>query len=357
MTVFYDHQIYSIQNYGGISRYFANLEQELKKIKVKVSSPILISQNYYKSAYIKLPTNNNIPFSFSTQYYPNQALSTLNLLKSNFDVFHPTYYDSYFLPYIKHKPFVITIFDMVHELFPENFEINDPTSKRKRILAQKADRIIAISQSTKKDIVDILHVPENKIDVVYLAAESKLKAKVLPVIERFILFVGKREGYKNFNFFLQSIYPVLKKYKIKLFCAGGGKFTSSEINLISSLGLLKMVTQKNVSSQELVHLYSSADLLVYPSLYEGFGLPLLEAFSFECPVVSSMTSSLPEVGGDAALYCNPRSKTDITEKIEQLLLDKNLRVKLINRGKKRKELFSWNKMAEQTLEVYKKVLL
>jgi len=173
MRIFYDYQIFLTQRYGGISRYFYEIIKYLSdEQKMEIASSVLFSNNSYISSneYIK-----------HFDFYPNKQfrgkyrfMLTLNKLKSvfdlkhqNFDIFHPTYYDPYFLNYIGNKPFVLTIHDMTHEKFSNLFPGIDKTSRRKKLLAEKASKIIAVSNCTKNDIIELLGIPESKIEVIY----------------------------------------------------------------------------------------------------------------------------------------------------------------------------------------------
>jgi glycosyltransferase involved in cell wall biosynthesis len=247
---------------------------------------------------------------------------------------------------------------MIHEKFPLYFSKKDETAKRKEILAKKASRIIAVSYQTKKDIVEILGINEDKIDVIYhgssfLDIKEDLKfSEQLP--DNYILFTGTRGGYKNFNKLIEAIYEFLLTNDLYLICAGGGNFTSEEISLFKKYKIEKKVLQFSVDDLKLKSLYKHSNFFIFPSLYEGFGIPLLEAMTSNCPILCSNTSCFPEIAGDSALYFNPYSEDDIREKINYAL--HNDLNEFVRRGKKRLEYFSWNKAREKTINSYKKVL-
>jgi glycosyltransferase involved in cell wall biosynthesis len=296
--------------------------------------------------------------------FNNQHESVKQLKAQDFDLFHPTYYDPYFLKHLGKKPYILTIYDMIHEIFRDTFDKNDLMRNWKKTLANNAQQIIAISDNTKKDIVKYLDIPEDKIQVIYLAESLSLTKNADPsnvpssmrVPEKYLLFVGNRSGYKNFTFLLGALFPVLKKDEnLHIICAGGGFFSASEKKLMRKMDVISRTHYYSADDATLPYLYKNAYSFVFPSLYEGFGIPVLEAFSCGCPTVLSNTSSLPEVGGDAALYFDPVDSASVTNIIEQILSDENLREDLITKGYSRSKLFSWEKTALMTKKVYEMV--
>jgi glycosyltransferase involved in cell wall biosynthesis len=283
------------------------------------------------------------------------------LKKRSFDLFHPTYYDPYFLEYLRGKPFVLTVHDMIHEKFANEFlRLKNKVILQKKELIKKARHIIAISESTKKDIIDIYQIPESKISVVYLGykqiANNCFHESNFP--DKYILYVGDRALYKNFQFFLKSISSYLKMEEdLYLVCVGGREFTYDEKELINKFELAsKMIHYPKVSDDFIRAAYQNALGFIFPSLYEGFGLPVLEAFVNGCPAVLSNTSSLPEVGGDAALYFDPRNSESILESVRKIVTDIKLREELKQRGYSRLKKFSWQKCAEETKQVYQSII-
>lgn len=358
MKIQFDHQTFSLQEYGGISRYFAVLQDYLRnKEGMGVDAGVLVSRNHYlPDSTFPLPAKwGRALVSRSRTYSFNKRYTKFLLEKNRFDVFHPTYYDAYFLPYLK-RPFVLTVHDMTHELFPEFFPQNDPFITYKREVIEKADHIIAISTATKKDLQDIYGVHEGKISVIhhglYKINGSDEAEPVLPA--RFILFVGARNGYKNFSRFITACAPLLREDRdLRVICAGGGRFNLAERELLHRNRLTAAVVQMQVNDSRLKNLYEKATLFVYPSLYEGFGLPLLEAFHNNCPVAVSNTSCFPEVGGDAVVYFDPYVPEDILRAIKALTADKELREKLSLKGQNRLRYFALEDCMRKTMDVYK----
>lgn len=369
MKILYDHQIFIYQDFGGISRYFYELMNAFGKDKdIGFDLALDYSNNHYikKARFVK-----SKPF-FKTRKFKgkNRLLHYLNmrgerklLIGKDYDVFHPTYYDPYFLKYIGDKPFVLTIHDMVYELFPQIFSSGDKTSEHKKLLALKATKIIAISENTKRDMIKLLGIKEDKIEVIYLAnslcaeaiEQGKCVASELP--QKYLLFVGNRRVYKNFDTFIESISQLLKDDEdLNLICAGGGKFTPSEIVSLEKLGVIHKVTQRPFDDNQLSQLYLNALAFVFPSLYEGFGIPILEAFACGCPVIASNVSSLPEVAGDAAEYFDPDDKMSILSAVKKVIYDFDLRCELRGKGYGRLKAFSWGKTANNTKKLYQSIL-
>ncbi|MFA5834002.1 MAG: glycosyltransferase family 1 protein [Bacteroidota bacterium] len=367
MNVLFDHQVFSFQEYGGISRYYSRL---LKIFSQNASIQADLIVKFSNNAYLHEVGNFN-PTPFFGKYRfkgRNEIIRVLNQLyfKKEYakrpppDIFHPTYYHQYFLNDIGAVPFVLTIYDMAHEIYPGSFHPFDFTIKNKKALAKKAARIIAISEYTKKDIVRILEIPESSIDVIPLATDIVVNASMMlsfPPPKEFILYVGARNTYKNFMFFLRSMKSIMKdSHNLFVICAGGGTFSLQEQKNIEQLGLSKNIRQINVSDESLALLYSKAKAFVYPSLYEGFGIPIVEAFTCGAPVILSNRSSLPEVGGEAAAYFEPDNNESLEIVVRSILNNPETRNEMVQKGFERAKMFSWNNTAEKTIETYKKVL-
>nr|WP_235985244.1 glycosyltransferase family 1 protein [Spirosoma utsteinense] len=295
-------------------------------------------------------------------YRSNQVYTVAQMHGKSFDVFHATYYDSYFIPHLRGRPFTVTFLDMIHEKFSNQFAtLSDSNfvTKQKQLIADRADRIIAISESTKRDVVELLSIDPAKIDVIYLgnslepvAGDENDQQSHYP----YLLFVGRRERYKNFEGMLHAIHPVLKKHKIKLVCAGGGPFSNNEKELIHKLNVDDLVVYRIIENDiALQKIYRQAIAFIFPTMYEGFGIPVLEAFASDCPCIVSNLSSLPEVAGDAALYIDPAQPDSMPEAIEQLLHDNGLRQKLIKAGQQQLSHFSWQRTVDETLSLYKRL--
>jgi glycosyltransferase involved in cell wall biosynthesis len=368
MRIIYDGQAFSFQEYGGISRYFFQLLKEFQ-YKENISAELIIgySNNHYLESLEELRINRFSPnFRFKGR---NEIIKRLNqsYFKKQIDIissafiFHPTYYNPYFLDISDADiPFVLTVHDMTHERFPGSFNKFDFTAKHKKMVALKAGRIITISEFTKRNIIEILGIPAEKIDVIYhgnslYPDNNSIKKTVLP--ENYILFVGQRNTYKNFEFFIKALSLLIKHDRsLYIVCAGGRKFSRKEFKLFDKLGIQNNIFQMRVTDDLLAQLYSNAKVFVFPSLYEGFGIPVLEAFNCGCPALLSNRSSLPEIGGDAAIYFDPEDEQSLIYSLRKILENNDLRNELIKKGSERANLFSWQITAKKTLETYKKLL-
>jgi glycosyltransferase involved in cell wall biosynthesis len=249
---------------------------------------------------------------------------------------------------------------MAHEHYPELFSRFDHTSQNKRVLAARASRIIAVSEHTKSEIITLLGIKGSMIDVIPHAATLSapgLKHPNILLPDEYILYVGKRNTYKNFPTLLQALHSIRSSGRISsLICAGGGLLTKHELTEIERLNLKEAVSQMNANDDLLAYLYSKAKAFVYPSLYEGFGIPVLEAFACGCPAILSNRTSLPEVGGNAARYFDPEDVGSLVSSLLEVLKNKDLAEDMKKNGIERAKLFSWKKTAKQTLETYHKVV-
>jgi glycosyltransferase involved in cell wall biosynthesis len=359
IRVQYDHQIFSMQKYGGISRYFANLQQAIDhSTEFQQHNGVLFSRNHYLQSPGLFPaTTGNRLFKTDRRMYKwNKRYSKLSLKFNNFDVFHPTYYDPYFLKY-NSKPIVLTVHDMIHELFPEYFAEDDIYASYKKRCITNADHLIAISECTKKDLQRFFDIPDEKVTVVHhgidLSPTEYSNIRVLP--EQYILFVGERVGYKNFKVVAEA-FCRLSKQKPELFLvlAGGGFLTDVEIAYLANKQIRNKIIQVTATDKELNTLYKQARCFVFPSLYEGFGLPILEAFKNECPVILSNCSCFPEIAGEqAALYFDAQSSRSLADQMHNLLTNQARRAELISHGQNRLVSFAIEDCVIKTLAVYK----
>lgn len=366
MKILYDHQIFTLQKYGGISRYFYELIYHSDKMNyIKYTTSLIFSNNHYISDKKFIPhfqffPNNEFKGKRKLIYSINKLSSIKELKKQDFDIFHPTYYDPYFLDYIGNKPFVLTVYDMIHEKFSHLFSSTDSTSKNKKLLSEKASKIIAISESTKKDLIELFGVEESKIEVVYLANSMSMGNISVPNIampEKYILFVGSRFGYKNFDVFFEALALLLQKSPdLSLVCAGGSAFKQNDLKYFETLNIKQQIYQFDLDDTTLAYFYKNALLFVFPSLYEGFGIPVLEAFASGCPLVCSNTSSLPEIAGNGAEYFDPYDVDSIRKAIQKVLENIDISSSLTKNGAEQLKEFSWKKTAIETQKVYEGIL-
>ena len=370
MKLLIDPQIFE-QKFGGISRYYTEIIREFKEGKnIKYSLPIVYTENLHLLNYHLESRFLNELFSknFIRRYVSRKALFNYNkqylkwkLKKQKFDLFIPTYYDLYFLDSLRKKPFVLTVYDMIHELYPQFVGKDTDIIVKKKLLIEKATRIIAISQNTKNDIISLYpHIDESKIVVVYLnhSVDTVFNYShlFLPTTKQYVLYVGNRSGYKNFEWFIKNICSWIIKNDVDIICAGGNKLNSTEEKLLKSLGIESRIFQIDFNDNELAFYYKNALTFVFPSIYEGFGIPILEAMASDCPVIIPISSSFPEVAGDAALYYNPDDHIGMIKCLDAIKNDSTLRSNLISMGKIRLQNFSWSKTAKECIKVYNDAL-
>ncbi|MFS0555802.1 glycosyltransferase family 4 protein [Brevibacillus sp. 179-C9.3 HS] len=289
--------------------------------------------------------------------------------KEKIDLFHGTNFT--ILPTTKAKS-VVTVHDLAYMIYPETTseKIYNHHMKWVPYSVNEANRVIADSSQTKQDIMKLLHVPEEKIDVVYLAADPMFKPMspleceyvreryVLP--GKYVLYVGTIEPRKNLMTLIRAFDKMKKRghieEKLVIVGAKGWKF-SPIFELMKECQLENdVIFLGYVNDEDLVSIYNGATSLVLPSVYEGFGLPLLEAMQCGIPVLGSNVSSIPEVIGDAGILVEPMDIDSWVDSIENVVSDKQLHQRLVSKSLERAAQFSWNKVAEQTIEVYNKTL-
>jgi glycosyltransferase involved in cell wall biosynthesis len=331
-------------------------------ISCRIDSPIYINEylRYAKPELeisgIALPA---LPHTRRLYNLINNSFALVTVPSWQPDIVHETYY-SYARRAPRHSKVIVTVHDMIHEIYPNCFSSSDCTSKLKELAVARADHIICISENTRRDLVRLLGVPEEKTTVVHLGFgltppnTECMSTELRP----FLLYVGSRNGYKNFDRLLAAFASrraLRNEYDLIAF--GGGRFTTYELGLIRSFNLHEtQVRQVSGDDSVLATLYKQAEIFVYPSLYEGFGIPPLEAMSFDCPVACSNTSSIPEVVDAAAVRFDPTRTESIANALVALVTDQALQAEMIRLGRDRIGGFSWSKCAEQTIKVYHKVL-
>lgn len=273
-------------------------------------------------------------------------------------IIHHTFY---YQPYIKLQgKVVVTVYDMISEIFPQYFPDGINISLLKRRCCERADKVIAISHSTKNDLVHFFDISPEKIVVIHLASSLKgnnASHSVKPFREPYLLFVGQREDYKNFEGLIEAFATSesLKK-SFRIVCFGGQPLSSNENVRLKELGMEDRVHNVRGNDALLCNYYRNAVAFVCPSFYEGFGIPILEAMEFSCPVICSNTGSIPEVAGDAAIYFDPYEAASMQHALETTLFNKKLLDDLRKRGLERQSMFSWRRCANETLAVYNSLL-
>lgn len=366
MKIAFDSQIFLQQKYGGISRYFTELIRALgsdSNIAPKLVLPVCTNA-FGKTLPPSLKFGINLPHLPIAQRYVNfvarKASSRIIRIMAP-DIVHETYY-----PYGEPRPYrhsktVTTVHDMIHELFAKDFPPVDRTAEFKRRAVQRADHVICVSENTRQDLIRIYGIDEQKTSVVHLGVDHFSydgEIEDEPKLPPYLLYVGLRNSYKNFENVLKAYgNSVHLKEGFSLVCFGGGMFTESELNQARSLGIPEnKLIYCHGNDNILKGLYQNASAFIYPSIYEGFGIPPLEAMQQRCPVVSSNRGSLPEVLGEAAEYFDPFDIEQIRCAIERVVSDTICADGLREGGVNRVKGFTWKKCASSTLKVYESVI-
>ncbi|RPJ79766.1 MAG: glycosyltransferase family 1 protein [Alphaproteobacteria bacterium] len=374
MKILYDHTVFQFQRYGGISRYFYEL---ITRLSTKENVDISLFQGLHINEYALSKHKHNFDsyWGYKWEYkkpaakymalifaMPNKVLFDSYIRSLGVNIYHPTYYKTNLDKYNK-SAIVLTVHDMIHELYSDQFIDSRFVIKAKKKSINTADQIICVSKNTKKDLINLYDVPEDKIEVIYHGnslpkSDEFLKLadlkKLYPITKPFLLYVGDRKTpYKNFTMLLET-YTTTLSDSFDLVCFGGGDFNRNELRTIQGIKKCSgKVIHLSGSDHLLASLYKNAFCFIYPSLYEGFGIPLLEAMGLGCPVIASDTSSIPEVVDKAALLFDPNSKDSLISAIELLESDDLKREKLVNLGFEQEKKFSWDKTAHETFKVYK----
>jgi glycosyltransferase involved in cell wall biosynthesis len=364
---------------GGIKQYTVNLVKNLAKIDRKNRYSLLYNSDICRKELEKdLELNPNfkwIKFRYGIFSLQNQIFLPGFLKKNKIDVFHST---NFMVPlYCNMYKTVVTVHDLKPYLFPDLcreskkvkfYHIYKVLMKN---ITRKVNKIITVSQYSKSDILNVFHINSSKVQVVYngkddifrviddrnLINETKLKYKIPQ--NRIILYVGRHEFAKNLVGLINAFAKLEKKLSDAYLVITGEKDERypEPYLLIDKLSLNKKVIFTGfLPDVDLPLIYSSCDIFVFPSFYEGFGLPPLEAMACGIPVITSDTSSLPEIVGDAGIMINPCDIDGLADNMYKVLTDNNLRLKMIEKGLGQAGVFSWKEAAKKTIEVYEKVV-
>jgi len=361
--VLFDGEIFWRQSCGGISRYFCSLATALDKsgTAVRVAAPL-----HRNEMLARLP-----PRIMQGLMIGGPALLTDRVMATANGSWMRAAAEARFRPAVVHHTYyfavpsrkperprrVVTVHDMIPEIMPHLVPGEDRTIAAKRRAVQEADHVICVSEHTRSDLLNLTGLPPGRVSVVYHGAddlpESSIAEDPQATTTPFILYVGNRGGYKNFVTLVKAFAATRSLVAdIEIIAFGGGPFSRDERHLFATLGVADRIRQYGGDDRALVRLLRTALVMVYPSLYEGFGLPPLEAMTQGCPVICSHAASLPEVVGDAALLFDPTSVDELSALLERAAVDQALRQDLVARGRQRSRRFSWDACAENTARIY-----
>jgi glycosyltransferase involved in cell wall biosynthesis len=356
---------------AGVSNYAEQVLRHLGQIDQATRYTVYTTRGVTGRS-LGLPAN----FAVTPSYFPTinprvripweQVLAPPLLLATRPSLFHGVLNVA---PFVCPVPSVVTVHDLAFIRFPQTFRrinrlyLNLAT----RLSVQRASAVLAVSEHTKRELVEILGVPAHKVTVTYDAADAQFAPPTTEQLaafrarhglpSRYILFVGTLEPRKNLPALLEA-YAQLARHDPTPLLIGGGKGWLYEpiFARLDALGLRDKVRFCGFLDQDELPLwYGGATVFVYPSAYEGFGMPPLEAMACGAPVVASNSSSLPEVLGDAALLVDPHDTAGLAEALGRVLHDEALRAAMRARGLKQAQRFSWLDTAQRTLEVYRLV--
>jgi glycosyltransferase involved in cell wall biosynthesis len=365
---------------SGVGNYCLHLLKALLEIDELDISGFAASARKLDLAALGRPLRHRhlpVPTRVMYQVWSALGMPAVDGLLGGVDVYHAT---NYFLPPCKRAKRVLTIHDIAFKKHPElcSPKIVGPFSSKVAGFAREADAVIADSESTRQDIIDLLGVNAERVHTVHLGAETCMRpmtqdeavARVgssFSIGTPYVLFVGTIEARKNVAGLIRAFRQIQDRFPHKLVIVGARGWILEDLTELVDAELAAHTDHRGHSSRnrielpgfvsqgDLPALYGAADALIFPSFYEGFGLPVLEAMACGCPVITANNSSLPEVGGDAAEYCDANDVDSIANAMRRVLGDAALREQMIRRGFAQAAKFSWKKTAEQTAAVYRSV--
>jgi len=333
--------------------FWRNFDERKEKLKLPESNYFTLFLKKFPKPIITFLEDNNIP------------IIERWLLKKNIDIYHST---GYFVPNLKKIKSIVTIHGLDFEEM-DSYWYKDKWYKNVPLYLSRANKIIAVSQYVKNSIVKHYKIPEKKIKVIYPGLKNTFrliedKNELNLFREKYNIFfpyiltvitVAERKNLKGIFYsfsHIKDFYP-----ELKLVIVGNTQEVQSPfLSTIEKLGIKEKVFFPGyISSNELVYFYNLAELFIFPSFYEGFGFPVVEAMACGCPVITSNLSSIPEITDDAAILVNPYKIEEIVDALKKILKDENLKIKLKQKGIQRAKLFTWEKCAQEMLKTYEEL--
>jgi len=356
-----DEQIFALQPYGGISRLFASLARqffgrpdlnvELLPLAAPVINRYVLDDDLVRERLAVWDAGHE--YKSVVRYFMRVQP------RRHLDIVHNTFYLPHGLASYPGARRIVTVHDMIPELLPKTRRRIDFLTLKKRYV-KSADHIICVSEATRDDLESLYGPLKAPISVIHHGvdphfAPSAPKLDTLP--ENYLLFVGHRGQYKDARTLIEAFSVIKDRFPhLTLLFVGGGSLTLEEHALLDNLGIRARVLQTTLSDADMPSAYAHATAFVFPSRFEGFGIPVLEAFACGVPTVLARATSLPEVGSDAAIYFTPGNIKELAENLIHILENNPLREKLSRRGLMRASEFTWKRSAEQTARVYAQTL-
>ena len=357
MRVAVDEQIFAIQPYGGISRLFAELARqyassvipdlELLPQDAPIINRYVLDDPLVRDALKAREARNE--WTALARYFSRISV------KTNCDVVHNTFYLPHGLAPTRGAKRIVTVHDMIPELMPQTRRRLDLLTMKRRYV-ESADQVICVSEATREDLRKVYGHIKAPVTVVHHGVDPRFRSGVERIGElptRYVLFVGNRGQYKDADVLFEAFARMNIKDDLMLVCAGGGTFSRDEQQRLQALGIAKQVMHLELNDDAMASAFSNAEIFVFPSRFEGFGLPAIEAMACGTPTILADATSLPEVGSDAAAYFEPGNVAELASTMKELLNNSALRVELSEKGKTRADEFTWRRTAEQTADVYR----
>lgn len=356
LEVVFDDQIFSLPSWGGAARYFAELIRALPESPQPGVRPVLPFRYVASPQLRELDHRLHQPPAFARRPRIVRRLNRGAIRRAAAGrILHHTYYYEAGLD-VPAAARICTVLDMTPELFPQYFPAGNPHAAKDRYVAT-ADAVLCISESTKADVLRHYGGLDKPVVVTPLGVDERFFVRAVPdnADRPYVLFVGMRGWYKNFDVVLRAFARLAAEApELDLVCVGAA-FDADEQARIAELGLTQRVRRADVTEAGLPALYAGANCLAFPSRYEGFGLPIVEAFAAGCPVVLAEMPCAIEVGGDAAQFFSPDDDEALAEIIARLATDERQRASWIDAGRRRATEFSWRRTAALTAEAYREV--
>ncbi len=362
MKISFNSTIFSQEKAGGISRYFICLIKKLIENNIDIKVTSILHKNIFLKTLSKKHSSgfylSNYPLFKWVENLNNSKFNKYNLTNQT-DIIHDTYY-TFGVKKLKKMKKIITVHDLIHEKFRDFYRNSQYLINLKKKSFEDCDHFICVSQNTKKDLIENYNIDKDRISVIYHGADHLIKKKAsmnFKIDYPFILFVGNREKYKNFEFLLKA-YSKSKKISsnFNLVCFGGGKFSKKENELIDKFYITKKIIHVTGDDQLLCNYYSNAKALIIPSIYEGFGLTLIEAMRFKCPIFCSNIDVFKEISDDHVINFDPRNELNLISQLEDNLFNENKLNEISLKAFKNSENFTWEKSALNTIKVYNKLI-
>jgi len=355
VRVAFDEQIFAAQRYGGISRLFAEIAREfiadpslaidLQPLAAPVVNRYLLDDPSLTRALRVTEASGSVTAlgRYFTHVRPRPQV----------DIIHNTFYLPHGLAGYPGAKRVVTVHDMIPELLPRTRRRLDFITLKRRYVAQ-ADHIICVSEATRRDLLTTYPGITAPISVVHHGVDARFTpgAAALPMLpHRYAVLVGNRGQYKDARVLMEA-FAELPDRELHLVLVGGGALTRAEVQVLDRLGIRSRTMQVSLPDAEMPAAYGNAVMCVFPSRFEGFGLPALESMACGTPTILARGSSLPEVGGNAAWYFTPGDARELAQRMQELLDDASARADLSRRGIARAATFTWNATARATAAIY-----